>query len=69
VVAEGVDPIYAPMAFYEFDYNFRPINAQLAGSLQQRYMELQAAGKLPKESPYFIAKRLLERVEVIRPAG
>jgi hypothetical protein len=66
-VAEGIDLITSPYIIYEFDSGFRAIAAQMASSLQQRYIELQGAGKLPKESPYETADRLLHEVKVIRP--
>jgi hypothetical protein len=69
VVAEGIVLDGSPTMIYEFDYGFRPITAQMGGSLQQRYLELQATGKLPEESPYVMAERLLRQVKVIRPRG
>lgn len=65
-VAEGTDPATSPRMIYEFDYAFRPVTAQMAGNLQQRYFDLQAAGTLPEESPYDIADRLLREVKIIR---
>lgn len=64
-VAEGLDMVTSPRMIYEFDFSLRPIVAQMDGNLEQRYSELQAAGKLPKEPPYVIAERLLRQVTVI----
>lgn len=65
-VAEGIDQVNSPRMIYEFDFGFSPITAALDGGLEQRYTDLQAASKLPKESPYTTAERLLRQVKVIR---
>lgn len=68
IVSEGILVPGSSTVIYEFDYQWRPVDAALEGTLEQRYREMEAAGKLPKEDPTVIAQRLMRQVKVITPA-
>lgn len=65
IVVEGT-AITAPSLAYEVDHFLKVINVMLSGPLQERYLTLQEAGVLPRESFEAISDRLKRQVHVIR---
>ncbi len=55
-----------PYVLYELDYNLQPITAVLSGALIAEYKKLQIVGKVPVESPYVTAERLMRQVKVVK---
>jgi len=65
LVAEGISK-YAPYVVYEFDYQMRVVDVTLSGGFRNRYLELQGLGRMTKDSPDVLTKRLKHEVRVVQ---
>jgi hypothetical protein len=57
------------MTIYELDYGLRPVNVNLTFELQQYFRQLQASGKLAKQSMTAVSELLKARVRILKPGG
>jgi hypothetical protein len=65
-VSEGISA-YDPYVVYEMDFSLRVRKATLSDQLNNRYVQMQLTGVLPKEPIATIEERLASQVKVLNP--